>query len=96
MLPPFPRHDIAVFGGVLEYVHDVPRVISHLSNFVEAIIASYAVTDSNKENRRGKGWVNDFSSSDILGLFEAAGFRMDCEDRWGSQPIYRFRQRHTR
>jgi len=92
MLPQIPRHDVAVFGGVLEYVHDVPRLISHLSNFVEAIIASYAVTESNQQNRRGNGWVNDLSSGDILGLFEAAGFRMDCEDRWGSQPIYRFKR----
>ena len=92
MLPPIPRHDVAVFGGVLEYVHDVPRLISHLSNSVEIIVASYAVTDSNQENRRGNGWVNDLSSSDILALFEAAGFRMDCEDHWGTQSIYRFRR----
>ena len=92
MLPPIPRHDVAVFGGVLEYVHDVPRLISHLSNSVEIIVTSYAVTDSNPENRRGNGWVNDLSSSDILALFEAAGFRLDREDHWGSQSVYRFRR----
>jgi hypothetical protein len=92
LLPPIPRHNVAVFGGVLEYVHDVPRLISHLSNFVETIIASYAVTDSNNGNRRANGWVNDFSSRDILVLFEAAGFQMDQAEQWGSQSVYRFRR----
>jgi hypothetical protein len=79
-----------VFSGVLEYVHDVPRLISHLSNSVGTIIASYAVTDFSDGNRRANGWVNDLSSRDILDLFEAAGFRFDRQDRWGSQVIYRF------
>jgi hypothetical protein len=89
-LPPFPPHDVAVFSGVLEYVNDVPRLIAHLSNSVGVVIASYAVTDCNKENRRGQGWVNDFSSARILDIFENAGFSCDYRGEWRSQVIYRF------
>ena len=91
-LAPIPRHDVAVFGGVLEYVHDIPRLISELSHSVECIIASYAVTDSNPDDRRGRGWVNDLSSTTLLNLFAAHGFQMDREDRWGSQCIYRLKR----
>ena len=45
-LPQLQSYDIAVFSGVLEYVNNVPKLISHLSNCVDVIIASYAVTDS--------------------------------------------------
>ena len=92
-LAPFPPHDVAVFSGVLEYVHDVPRLISHLSNCVGVIIASYAVTDFSKINRRGSGWVNDFSSENILQIFDAFGFSCNYREVWECQEIYRFTKR---
>ena len=45
-LPDFPHHDVAVFSGVLEYVHDVPRVVALLARTVDTVVASYADTDS--------------------------------------------------
>lgn len=91
-LPDFTRHDVAVFSGVLEYVNDVPRLISHLSSRVGVIVTSYADTTLNKRNRRAQGWVNDFTSQDFLRIFEALGFRCDHKETWRSQVVYRFRK----
>jgi hypothetical protein len=92
-LPPVPLHDVAVFSGVLEYVNNVPRLVSHLSNYVGVVIASYAATEFHKNNRRRHGWVNDFSSADILQIFESAGFSCDYSEVFGRQIIYRFTKR---
>lgn len=89
-LPDFAPHDVAVFSGVLEYVNDVPRLVSNLSNRVVTIIASYAGTESNKRNRRAQGWVNDFSSREFVRIFEMRGFRCDYSEPWQSQVVYRF------
>ncbi|MEO7685203.1 MAG: hypothetical protein ABIU86_14835 [Gemmatimonadaceae bacterium] len=91
-LPDFPAHDVAVFSGVLEYVNDVPRVISHLANFVAVVIASYAVVDYNptKLDRRASGWVNDYSSAEFEKIFCQCGFGLDRIEKWRSQNIYRF------
>ena len=65
-LPQFQAYDVAVFSGVLEYINNVPRLIRYLSSCVNVIIASYAVTDTNKRNRRVHGWVNDYSSVQFI------------------------------
>lgn len=89
-LPQFQTFDIAVFSGVLEYVNDIPRLIFHLSRCVNVIIASYAVMEENKSNRRGQGWVNDYNSVQFINIFENVGFRCDYTEKWQSQVIYRF------
>lgn len=89
-LPDFPQHDIAVFGGILEYVDDVPRLIHHLSRVVSIIITSYAVLEFNENNRRGLGWVNDYTASEVLYLFKYAGFEYETAEWWKNQLVYRF------
>jgi len=92
-LPRFPPHDIAVFSGVLEYIHDVPRLISHLSKSVTMIVASYAVTDFNPSERYAQGLVNNYSSDEIIALFEKNGFFRVHSEQWQSQIIYTFRRK---
>ncbi len=91
-LPDFPKHDVAVLIGVLEYINDVPRLVLHLAKYVNAIVVSYAVTDHRpkKMNRRANGWVNDYSSAELEKIFETNGFRIDHTDEWNSHNIYRF------
>ena len=91
-LPSFPKHDVAVFSAVLEYVNDVPRLISHLCRVVDVVIASYAVTDWNVSvvTRRAAGWVNDYSSREFENIFLKCGFHPDKIITWQSQKIYRF------
>ena len=92
-MPVFSAQDVAVFSGVLEYVNDVPKLISELSNRLGVVVASYAVTDFNNGNRRRHGWVNDFSSTDVIRIFETAGFSCNHQEQWRSQVIYRFEKK---
>ena len=91
-LPAIPPHEVAVFSGVLEYVHDVPRLLLHLSQVVDCVIASYAVADLHprKMGRRALGWVNDFTTQEFEDVFASAGFRPDRDSLWGAQRVYRF------
>ena len=90
-LPPdFGRHDVAIFSGVLEYLNDVPALISCLYQHTDQIIASYAATESNKRSRRARGWVNDFSSRDFVKIFENVGYICSHSEKWRSQMIYKF------
>ena len=96
-LPPIPFHDVVVFSGVLEYVHNVPEMIDHISSSCRLIIASY-VTASQKQlseqlRRRGAGWVNDYTGEEFVEVFGHAGFRMIREAHFsGSQNIYCFQR----
>ena len=42
VLPEIQFYDVAVMGGVLEYIHDVPKIIHWLSARIKALIFSYA------------------------------------------------------
>ncbi len=92
-LPEFQSYDVAVFSGVLEYVNEVPKLISHLSDRVNVILASYAVTDTNKRDRRAQGWVNDYSSEELIQIFQDAGFHCEYTEQWESQMIFKCKKR---
>lgn len=89
-LPTLQPYDVAAFSGVLEYVNDVPRLIAHLSGCVNIVLASYAVTDANKGNRRAQGWVNDYSADELIEVFAKAGFCCGHTEQWKSQIIFKF------
>jgi hypothetical protein len=89
-LPSFEGHDVAAFSGVLEYVNDVPRLVAHLSRFVGTVVASYGSTELNGPERRAQGWVNDYSTSQFIDVFKAAGFLCDHTEQWRTQVICRF------
>ena len=91
LLPQFKLYDVAVFSGVLEYIEDVPRLIFHLSNCAIVIIASYAVSDFNRQsNRYDQGWINNYSIVQFIDIFESAGFLCDYTELWRSQVIFKF------
>ena len=79
--------DLAIFGGVLEYIHQVPEVLEWLANSsVTRVIASYEVsgTESSRErvNRAGSGWVNSYSAETLRDVFESSGYPVASEDHW--------------
>lgn len=92
-LPAFPRHDVAVCSGVLEYVHDLDAVAQALAGSFDRLIVSYADIDRNphKRKRIRNGWFNHFSRRKFLGKFEAAGYRLDRESVWERHGIYVFK-----
>jgi hypothetical protein len=94
VLPPFPYHDIVVFGGVLEYIFDVDRLLEHLTGSCGVIIASYAATDFDSQQtaiqRRKHGWVNDFSKEEFVRVFSRHGFGCGQTITWETQYLFRF------
>ena len=93
-LPEFPSHDVAVFSGVLEYVHDVPRLIRQVKLSCPTVVTSYVpVTDSTalaSAQRLSRGWVNAYSSAEFRSLFESAGYSCSQQIDFGNQMLYRF------
>jgi len=82
-LPQLPPHDVAVFSGVLEYVHDLGRVAGWLAPAAGRVIASYAVLDGDGIGvRRSRGWVSDWSRDVFVGEFAAAGFALEEQALW--------------
>jgi hypothetical protein len=86
-LPPIPTHDVAVLGGVLEYVHDVRRLARQLAQSTHTVVASYAVRDRRRFGlswlrRRSSGWVNDYTKDQLIGLFESCGFECAKTAEW--------------
>lgn len=95
-LPHFGAHDVAVFSGVLEYVNDVPSLIQHLRGSVKTIVASYAVLERNRDERRAGGWVNDYTSAQFVAVFDEQGFDCVESSSWQSQELYRFVARQAK
>lgn len=95
-LPAFSHYDVVVIGGVLEYVHDVHRLIAHLAACCKMIVASYAATDFENQNkiivRREQGWVNDFSAKELQEIFSEHGFKRTYMTTWRSQYLFKWVQ----
>ena len=91
-LPSLRKHDVAVFSGVLEYVQDVPRVVELMARTVKMVVASYAPCESvpGVVDRRGQGWVNDYTVSQLEEIFIKQGFRIDAKGVWRDQKTWRF------
>jgi hypothetical protein len=96
------RADIAVFGGVLEYVIDLESVVEWLSRQVSCCIASYVfVTSSNgiakKIRERGyrlyHGYMNHYREDELIQIFDRYGFSCVKTDTWPPQRIFLFHNR---
>jgi hypothetical protein len=97
------RADVAVFSGVLEYVHNLPAIIIWLGKIgVKSCVASYEdVADDCtglrrvRENlRRSRfGYMNCHSQNELLFIFERSGFACEKIKPWTTQHIYRFVKR---
>jgi hypothetical protein len=97
--------DVAVFGGVLEYLVRLAPIARWLSRHVSTCIASYecAVTPRWSRRRLGErlsrarlGWVSTHTEAELVGLFRAAGFRREQRAVWhtrtGDEPIFVFQR----
>jgi len=93
-LPQLSGHDVAVFSGVLEYVHDVLRLSAFLSQNFASVICSYAACVGSSveeiERRRYSGWFNDFSEVEFLEIFRGAGFSLSRAGKWEKQMLFRW------
>ena len=97
--------DTAVFGGVLEYVQNLPELARWLSKYVQRCIASYECAHpqdnfwrhlQQRKARTCVGWVNDFQEHEFIGLFEAQGLNLVRREIWhtkdGDEPLFLFQK----
>lgn len=93
-LAPIEDFDVALFSGVLEYVHDLPRLLEYLSRSFCSVVASYAPrlggSAAEIEVRRYSGWFNDYAKAEFERLFADAGFAIASGSEWKAQLLYRF------
>jgi hypothetical protein len=87
-LPPLGRKaalQVAVFGGVLEYVVDLPSVLVWLAPHVDCVIASYSCappSDTRAKRfrvsaaRLSAGWVNSFTQAELTACFNDASYEL--------------------
>ncbi len=89
-LPIFKNYDYAIFSGVLEYVNNVDKLISHLSPCIDTFIVSYAIVKENDSIlKRGiHGWVNHFTEDEFIKLFTDNGYKLTKDSFWKDQKIY--------
>jgi hypothetical protein len=96
---------IAVFSGVIEYVVDLPSVLTWLAPQIDWVIASYncapLVETAVKRlrlivARLSSGWVNTFTEAEIIAYFTKTGFTLSricaLDDAQGEQ-IFVFSRR---
>ncbi len=91
-IPDFKFQDIIFFSGVLEYIYDLPKLVTSLSNKTNRFIISYGTFDAfnSLENRKINGWVNAHTNDEILVIFKNNNFKLIETDTWRKQTIYIF------
>ena len=73
-----PHAHCAFFSGTLEYVYDISKLARKLSQKSECLVFSYSpikvMSEYAMKTRRKRSWVNHYRASEIVVLFESAGF----------------------
>ena len=84
--------DVVTLLGVMEYVHDLAGLLTQLAQRWPRLIASYNPTDlDHGRDRRSHGWFNDLSSSQVVAMAIAAGYRLDAIVPYGlRERLYAF------
>ncbi len=91
-IPEFKSQDVIFFSGVLEYIYDLPGLITKLSSRTNRFIISYGTFDkfNSLKNRKINGWVNAYTNDEILDVFQKNDFKLIETDEWRNQTIYVF------
>ena len=91
--------DVAVFGGVLEYVCDLDSLVDWLSQQFRFCIASYAYVAPGKGaaigirqrlDRLYHGYMNHYTEGELVELFHQRGYLCAKEETWDTQRIFQF------
>jgi hypothetical protein len=87
--PPALSADYLVASGLLEYITDVPRLVSWMASVAPQIILSYEGADGqSRYYRRKSGWVNDYTDSEVRELLRRHGLSVVESTAWRQQTIY--------
>jgi hypothetical protein len=91
--------NVAVFVGVLEYVHDLPAVTEWLSGQIMVCIASYHCIKAKRLSLRGlkemflrayHGYLSYYTEKEIVALFKNSGFVCSRIETWRDQELFVF------
>lgn len=87
------KYDYIVFSGVLEYIHDVQKLLHYVRDNCTTCILSYAPTDCLEcmTTRMRSGWVNHLSKNSFESILHNAGFEILEKRVWRGQDIYSLR-----
>lgn len=98
-----PKPGVAVFGGVLEYIKDVPALAQWLEGAgVKTCILSFDPVPTalgligryrESARRRYYGYMNNLTEQEILRGFDAAGFACIHRQIWTTQLIFRLEKK---
>lgn len=96
--------DVAVFGGVLEYVLDAPAVVQWLSHHVTSVVASYACVEvAGGPSTRIRDWLwrtyygymNHYTENAFVAIFAQHGFQCVDVQTWDTQRLFHFVRVHS-
>lgn len=89
------RYDTAVFSGVLEYVYDIDEVFNQLKPFVKNVVLSYSCSDLSDANRLERGWLSDYSQTELESIFRKYNFEIIGTGQWRKQLLYSLKQKKS-
>jgi len=90
------RADVVALLGVWEYLYDPARLMAQLRAAGKTVVCSYCTTEGSAHlDRRGLGWVNDFSLEGFVRLAEEAGYAVRaCSQIDALQYLFKFTARN--
>lgn len=91
---------VAVFGGVVEYIADVPSLVRWLAaSGIHTAIVSFDAAPSGRRprarlkeavRRRHNGYMNSLTEDQLIEAFKSAGMMCAEKRAWKNQGVYRF------
>ncbi len=81
-------YDTAIISGVLEYVYDVEKVFKQIEPSIEYVILSYDCSDISNANRLKRGWLSDYTKTDLQAIFTNNNYEIVDEQEWRNQSIF--------
>ena len=94
-LPPLGQHDVAVFSGVFEYLHDMPAVVAAVKPLITRMAVSYSILENVPQlvRRRANGFANDYTEAQFRAIMDEAGFDLLERGEWREQVLFHYQVR---
>ena len=74
---PTGEHDVTVLSEVLEYIHDVPALLTRCREAASRLVCTYqARQDESIDERRGRGWFNDYTADEFAKLLKKTRWKV--------------------
>jgi hypothetical protein len=78
--------------GVIEYLHDAPKLLGDLARSYATILVTYNCYEHRKPADRNK-WSNGFTAGDLMHIFSTAGLSVAQTETLGRQTLWLLKSR---